>query len=486
MISVHKSSCGCHDHVILSEYVTLAWSLAIIVHLDENLLNTKTVSETICRRAFDCLPLPPQRKQWYQDFLKTFRSGLGADVLSEWDLSSNSLSTDHEQASWSINVQATMAIASSLCSIYTEYFYNYRSTEADQAFHLDSLNVFEIMSRIPMNIHAIFYVGRSTDKESSDVIVEQKRLGFALFLKASSVNHGCSPNASIRYTHVDDRNLRKDSQIDLLNASVIEIVPTRSIAAGEEITISYGPSYGIHSYNARHEFLMTQYLFYCRCKACEDELQSQPLNAESKTSATNIDISNPTSNIKELVLLCENLDRSREQVEAINNSAVTLLSSKPSSELLISYYEESLSPFQNHLLTSKMRHFYGDFNVDSKPVNRVGLDKELFGELVGIYTTLLDIIARVLAAAGKFLVAADAVKEATALLIESGRYQSNDVAIGRERIKLAQLYFNAGDFINAKKHAKRGLRTIESFVHTEDPDLLEGRCLLRYLSQMKL
>jgi hypothetical protein len=488
-ISVCKSSCRCHDHVILSEYVSLAWVLAMIMHLDKNLLHFKSVGEILCGQVFDCLPLSSQQKEYCHDFLASFRSGLGADVLSEWDLSSDISST--EQALWSMEVQATMAIASSLCSLYTEHIYCMQSLD-EAVFRIDSSTIFEIMSRIPMNVHAVFYVQGSTDGTSPDVVVEQQRQGFALFLRASCVNHSCSPNATIRYVQDDHAFKRERSQRDILEASRIEVIPLRSIAAGEEITICYGPSYGIHSYNTRHECLMTQYLFYCRCKACEDELRSQQLMVESSPGSTakDIDHSNAKSNIHEVVRLCENLDRSLEQVQAINDAAVSLLLSKPSHELLLSFYEESLSPLQQHLMVMKMRHFSisDDLEAAVKPVKikRVGFEKDLFMEFAGVYTTLLDIMARVLAAAGKFLLAADSVKEAVALLIESGRFQPDDVAIGRERIKLAQLYFNAGDFLKAVKHAKRGLRTIEAFVHKEDPDLLEGRCLLRYLSQMKL
>jgi hypothetical protein len=60
----------------------------------------------------------------------------------------------------------------------------------------------QLISRLPHNTHAISRVLRtdSPNTNSSSGEVQQVRLGYAVFLSASSINHSCQPNASIRYT----------------------------------------------------------------------------------------------------------------------------------------------------------------------------------------------------------------------------------------------------------------------------------------------
>ncbi|KAF8885568.1 hypothetical protein CPB84DRAFT_1750156 [Gymnopilus junonius] len=72
-----------------------------------------------------------------------------------------------------------------------------------------------------------------------------------IFLKTSSINHSCSPNAKWEW--------------DLKTFSLL-VKSVRAIASGEEITISYVSP--LLPYHLRREALFSAYSFHCTCDSC--------------------------------------------------------------------------------------------------------------------------------------------------------------------------------------------------------------------------
>jgi hypothetical protein len=184
---------------------------------------------------------------------------------------------------------------------------------------------FQILTRIPLNTHGITRLEEDPVSHS----IESVRIGYSLFLLASSINHSCSPNAIIRYNHLEGgpgamelkaritvKEGRKDAnraaragnheklqggssfevernngngsfwsrvsdqeQLEYLSKTQIEVLSTSSIPRNEEITVSYGPLIKRHSLSFRQKILEMQYLFICHCPGCEKEKlkQQQPL-----------------------------------------------------------------------------------------------------------------------------------------------------------------------------------------------------------------
>ena len=76
--------------------------------------------------------------------------------------------------------------------------------------------------------------------------------GAALYKPASRMNHACEPTAKVVCSFTD---------------STIDVVATRDVARGEELTLSYvDPSVGDHA--RRRRTLRDCYGFDCQCIAC--------------------------------------------------------------------------------------------------------------------------------------------------------------------------------------------------------------------------
>ena len=86
---------------------------------------------------------------------------------------------------------------------------------------------------------------------------------FCLFALTARCNHACEPNAEVRSEQYMD--------------GVIDLVATRDIQVGEEITISYisvrnSNRSGSHlSCLKRQRELQAKYLFHCTCERCQKE-----------------------------------------------------------------------------------------------------------------------------------------------------------------------------------------------------------------------
>uniref|UniRef100_A0A383VC07 SET domain-containing protein n=1 Tax=Tetradesmus obliquus TaxID=3088 RepID=A0A383VC07_TETOB len=81
------------------------------------------------------------------------------------------------------------------------------------------------------------------------------RQGLALYPAAALLNHSCDPNCSIRF---EGRQLL--------------LVCVRGAAAGQQLTISYGPQLGQQPTQLRQQLLLQQYGFVCCCSSCRKGL----------------------------------------------------------------------------------------------------------------------------------------------------------------------------------------------------------------------
>ncbi|CAE7468748.1 SMYD4 [Symbiodinium natans] len=110
---------------------------------------------------------------------------------------------------------------------------------------------FAWLGRVRINAVAV-----TTLAESESGELKSTKLALALYPNlARSVNHSCAPNAMLRFD--------KDT-------SAVEVVissPT-GVRAGEEVTISYGPTGASHRRSERQQKLQSQYGFDCLCAVC--------------------------------------------------------------------------------------------------------------------------------------------------------------------------------------------------------------------------
>eukprot|EP00755_Sulcionema_specki_P006115 Sspe_Gene.489::Locus_167_Transcript_1_1_Confidence_1.000_Length_1702::g.489::m.489 len=92
--------------------------------------------------------------------------------------------------------------------------------------------------------------------------IEHLKVAKGVFAVASLINHSCDPTAFINFG---------SSPADAGRRIQIRVV--RNLVAGEEITISYGPTKNkIHSAATRRKGLREQYHFDCQCECCAKEV----------------------------------------------------------------------------------------------------------------------------------------------------------------------------------------------------------------------
>jgi len=84
-------------------------------------------------------------------------------------------------------------------------------------------------------------------------VCNHNNMGMSVYLFTSRMNHSCSPNCDV--FHRGDR---------------IFVFALRSIACGEEISISYEPNIRQMKFG-RKELLFNEFGFECRCPKCEED-----------------------------------------------------------------------------------------------------------------------------------------------------------------------------------------------------------------------
>jgi len=84
-----------------------------------------------------------------------------------------------------------------------------------------------------------------------------------------------------------------------------------------------------------------------------------------------------------------------------------------------------------------------------------------------------------------FLRAAEFVQKAIASMVASGRYLCDDVVVGREGVKLAQLYYNGGDHGRCLEALEKCTNILQGFLAENDPDWLTCKRLRMLLLNVK-
>lgn len=107
-------------------------------------------------------------------------------------------------------------------------------------------------------------VGVTGYRRGRSGVLTQFRLARGLFCGASALNHSCMPTVQLSF-----------------RGAVLVGRARGRIRAGDELTISYGPTAGFDPGDTRRRQLRTQYCFDCGCPACQTERSDSPTPAAS-------------------------------------------------------------------------------------------------------------------------------------------------------------------------------------------------------------
>ena len=109
-----------------------------------------------------------------------------------------------------------------------------------------------------VNVNAVTILSKDvTRNDDAEAIYTESTVGVGVYLTTRLINHSCDPNCRI---------VRFDRD-------TLYLMAVRDIAAGEELTISYGGSYRWQIQSKRKQMLKESYFFDCDCSACSAGLQ---------------------------------------------------------------------------------------------------------------------------------------------------------------------------------------------------------------------
>jgi hypothetical protein len=369
-----------------------------------------------------------------------------------------------------------------------------------------------ILSRLPTNTHAVSQLvstaacAKSSGEAVSAGIVEQRILGYGTYLHASCVNHACAPNATIKFSLTQANQPGKAAVVDgttaagweLLTAARLDVVALESISAHHEITVSYGVLAGRDRLNVRRSVLNKQYLFHCTCAACTREECSIGSAEEEYTTAH---LHKRWISEENAMQLLEEL-RSQLTVLNVEFSEILNLSRSAKSKavgntMLQKLYSERVRPFLDEVMGARTLFFgfpHEDINkyitqgredelqdyLDMIPKPPSGQKREqvftfeLFKGWCTVYCCVLDMHAHLAALLSSYDEAANAVREAIFHLLHSHTYVDEDIAVARERTKLAGLLVSCGRIAEAKPIVSKAVDVLDGIVPETDPDYLEA------------
>jgi hypothetical protein len=382
----------------------------------------------------------------------------------------------------------------------------------------NSYELFQLLMKLPINTHAITQVVQHDDRgcgstnSSNSMIVTTKVIGYAIFLTASAINHSCSPNAVVKYcgesvsTLIDSSTEQSARRIDsnvVRNLELQIIVSESAVRYGEEITISYGVLARKDPLVMRQEVLEKQYLFQCHCSACAAEfMEKERLVQEqkgklkkdmAKVRGRYIDVN--TENVKEY---CRKMHQYRSELEILNVAFTEILSQcKEEVDMnpLERFHSQNIEPFQRKLdslrdiLSSPLEIFWqivmkSNTSMHSKEEQLSEIDGDICKEYAQLYCTLLDMSAHLEGTRGQFVIAAEKVALAIRIFVQARIYSENDIVIGRERVKLAGLLFNAGEIKSCHDIIQSAMDSLIICANDQDPDVIQAKQLLYFTSRL--
>jgi hypothetical protein len=267
----------------------------------------------------------------------------------------------------------------------------------------------------------------------------------------------------------------------------VEVVATDSIPRGGEANVSYGPLYGKHDVDARRRCLRHQYLFDCYCHGCSENLTFRADSVREEESRLNDAHPPPTSSsaVEDTIYLCRRLEVLSSSMSRVNAefSEVSLSFSRSGDCSSLSAFEKlRLCPLRDGIEELLRQYFPQHVSPDGvhapSPHSAV---QSLFLELCGVRCNYLDLQAHVHALRGEYLLAAALVLQAVQIMVGSGQYRDDDVVVGRERVKLAQLLISGGDLAAGRRAVERAIRDLRPFVGADDPDWQEALSMQSFL-----
>lgn len=515
IISTLSSPCHCHAGPILTEHVTMA------------------LKWTVDRQQLDMNMLVPEDDVYWK-VVSSIQSGLSE--TSSFPLLG--LNNETAYGEWPAHTQYVMATTCALCAhMYFRYVMSASAPVGGRNEDVFAHTMFHILCRLPANTHSIPRIvpdHRSTttiNTTSSTTTITQERFALGLFMSASSVNHACLPNSTVRFNFdattsnpgvgISDTNDGLTSagldNIGLLNQCFIElVVMEKDLAAGDEVTMSYGPLSGTHNCQQRRKVLLDQYLFTCECNNCKIEWREielfqkqQLISGVARAPAYSTHCADQADRTFEAEAVSVTFLKSLHDRRAAVDEIATRVSSTLCTAMSVDRYEDLLSSIKGTAdsITHLQQSALGVSELLAFPCSSESQDADVLSsqnrmhmrasrmmpldlsgsksganavsryhyarELVSLECICIDLYSRVLAEQGDFAAAAGHVTHAIARLVECGIHDDRDVSIARERVKLATLLFSSGKMPECMAVAKDALECLQVCVSSSDPDLLE-------------
>jgi hypothetical protein len=473
--------CECSEGSILSEHICISW--AICLSKNENSSPNINILLTTLQN--------------------TLSNDLTITLDDNTDISNNNNAKQKENidmnlnhdGEWSLYTQCLMAVISSISTLY----FGNDSTEYEKN---ENVWLFmQILSKLPTNTHAVNVVVPTLTKLNSnrsfEDTLEQKRIGYSLFLAASAINHSCRPNATIRFAfdstlssallssfsnkYSNDSN--NNLYLQALKTVKLDIVATLQINSNNQILVSYGPMAGQNNLINRQKILKKQYLFNCLCSACKDEqggLEDTSLQETLKAVEKEKN--------KQLIISINNI---RLKILNLSNTMTELFSgsNRNNNSLMDSFLFQYLKPIKNDLILLHKQHFNVNSNNDNIDYDNIIFKKgskqnQLFIDICGNLCCIIDMEARILAHQNKYIEAALLISNSIEIMIKSNSHLENDIIIARERVKLSQLYFSSGSHAKAFILSTKAIKDLCPFVSNDDPDLIEANNINQYIRSL--
>jgi hypothetical protein len=489
-----RSRCGCGDKNILVEHLDIAKT--IFESRNQNLNKFQYFMRNLCTGML----------------FSASTTEVGNLLLIE-DEPVIFTTSENPVCSWNFHKICLMAVYSVLFSM--KILDSDVPVPNSEIIYRDSVLFFNILLRLPLNVHGI-----SAVVENSCGLVESCRLGYAVYLIGSAINHSCQPNCIVRYNATS--RLKPNSTIssvaDLLKTR-LEVISLRKMVREEEITISYGPIASRNDFKFRQQMLIDQYLFRCRCSVCTKEICSN----ESLKGGKNIRYETNETRHETLKILCQEISDLEEQLVEINicltelvlkmkdkhgfqlklNSFEQLYLTKIQEkiEFIGNYFavewnsfhqmftsiEQSLIEKIQKLMSCKKRsereHSVSVLQVFPKEFRlpeRIKREDIVFVEFLGLYCFYLNVISQLKAEQLQYKRSSEYLFKMIALMVYIDHFPEESVEINREFGKLSSLYFNLGMLKISWFFALKASNCFQRFLSSADVDRVNVEQILRF------
>jgi hypothetical protein len=487
-----RSRCGCGDQNILVEHLDIA----------------KTIFES-----------RNQNLNKFQYFMRNLCTGMvfsaSATEVGNYFLIEDEpvifTALENPVCSWNFHKICLMAV----CSV----LFTMKILDSDvpvpnsEIIYRDSVLFFNVLLRLPLNVHGISEV-----VENSCGLVESCRLGYAVYLIGSAINHSCQPNCIVRYSRLKP-NSTISSVADLLKTR-LEVISLRKMAREEEVTISYGPIASRNDFKFRQRMLIDQYLFRCRCTVCTKEICSN----ESLIGGKNTRYETSETKHETLKILCQEISNVEEGLVEINiclTELILKMKDKHGFQLKLNSFEQLyLAKVQkkiehvignyfavewnsfHQIFTSVEQNLFEKiqkcmsckkrserehsvsvlliFPKEFRLPERIIKEDIVFVEFLGLYCFYLNVISQLKAEQLQYKRSSEYLFKMVSLMVYIGHFPEESVEINREFGKLSSLYFNLGMLTISWFFALKASNCFQRFLSAGDVDRVNVEQILRF------